>query len=81
MTPKVKLALENLKLRLRKAGLARSAASEAAILEVLILHADFDVLLTSSGDNSGITPYKASHNRDGSSRSPSLRRATRSGMA
>lgn len=49
MTPKVKLALENLKLRLRKAGLARSAASEAAILEVLILHADFDVLLDKLG--------------------------------
>lgn len=45
MTPRVKLALENLKLRLRKAGLARSAASEAAILETLILNADFNLLL------------------------------------
>lgn len=49
MTPKVKLALENLKLRLRKAGVARSAASEAAILEALILGADFDVLFKRLG--------------------------------
>ena len=45
ITPKVKLALENLKLRLRRAGMARSTASEAAILETLILNADFDLLL------------------------------------
>lgn len=45
MTPKTKLALENLKLRLRKAGAPRSVASEAAILEALILNADFELLL------------------------------------
>jgi len=45
MTPRTKSALENLKLRLRKAGVPRSAASEAAILERLILDADFDLLL------------------------------------
>jgi hypothetical protein len=45
MTDKTKLALENLKLRLRKAGVPRSEASEAAVLESLILDADFDRLL------------------------------------
>lgn len=50
MTPRVKLALENLKLRLRRAGIPRSAATEAAILEVLILNADFDELVGNIGN-------------------------------
>ena len=45
LTPKAKLALERLKLRLRTAGLARSVASESAIVETLILTANFDALL------------------------------------
>ena len=49
MTPRVKLALENLKLRLRRAGVSRSEASEAAILEALIVNADFALLLRKLG--------------------------------
>jgi hypothetical protein len=45
LTPKAKLALERLKLRLRTAGIVRSIASESAIVETLILTADFDALL------------------------------------
>jgi hypothetical protein len=45
MTPKCKLALERLKLRLRTSGVARSVATESAIVEALILHANFEELL------------------------------------
>jgi hypothetical protein len=44
MTPKVKLALERLKLKLRVAGVPRPSATEAAIVEALILTADFEGL-------------------------------------
>ena len=44
MTPKVKLALERLKLKLRVAGVARQHATEAAIVEALVLTADFETL-------------------------------------
>lgn len=45
MTETTKLKLESLKLRLRKAGIARSQASESAIVEVLVAAADFETLL------------------------------------
>jgi hypothetical protein len=45
MDPRAKMALENLKIRLRRAGIARSVASESMILETLILNADYDMLL------------------------------------
>jgi hypothetical protein len=50
MSARTKLALESLKLRLRRAGLARSVASEASILEDLILNADFVGILERLGD-------------------------------
>jgi hypothetical protein len=49
MVPRAKNALENLKVRLRRAGVARSVASESAILEALIFNADFDWLLEKLG--------------------------------
>lgn len=45
MTETTKNRLETLKLRLRKAGIARGDASESAIIEILVATADFDVLL------------------------------------
>jgi hypothetical protein len=45
LQPRVKIALEKLKLRARQAGVARADATEAAIVEALILDADFDRLL------------------------------------
>lgn len=44
MLPKTKIALERLKLRLRSAGVSRSIATESAIIETLILTADFEGL-------------------------------------
>ena len=41
----MKTRLEGLKARLRKEGLARSVASESAIIESLIRHADLPTLL------------------------------------
>lgn len=41
-----KIKLEKLKTKLRKAGMARREASEVAILESLIKHADFEALLS-----------------------------------
>ncbi len=49
MAPRAKMALENLKLKLRRAGVARSTASESRILETLIFNADFDALLEKLG--------------------------------
>lgn len=46
MTPKTKIALERLKLRLRASGIARSIATESAIVECLILTANFEELLS-----------------------------------
>lgn len=46
LRPSVRLRLGKLRQRLLEAGLARSTASEAAILEALILTADFDTVLT-----------------------------------
>jgi len=37
--------LDALKARLRKAGVARADASMASIIEALVAHADFDLLL------------------------------------
>ena len=45
MKPSTKTKLERLKLRLREAGISRSSASEAAIVEALVMKADFDRLL------------------------------------
>ena len=45
MRPTTKNRLERLKLRLRIAGIGRAVASESAIIEALILTADFDSLL------------------------------------
>jgi hypothetical protein len=45
LSERAKERLEALKARLRKAGVTRSIASESAIIEVLILAADFDALL------------------------------------
>jgi hypothetical protein len=45
MTPRTKLALEALKLRLRRAGIARSEATEGGIIEALVALADYRALL------------------------------------
>lgn len=45
LSERSKTALEKLKARLRAAGVARSEANESAIIEVLILDADFDSLV------------------------------------
>lgn len=44
LQPATKTRLETLKGQLRKRGLARSVASESAILETLIRTADLDVI-------------------------------------
>jgi hypothetical protein len=44
MNPKVKLVLEKLKLRLRTEGVSRAVATESAIVEALILTANFEAL-------------------------------------
>ena len=49
LTPRAKEKLEGLKAKLRRNGIARSIATESAIVEAMILHADrdFDRLLES----------------------------------
>jgi len=44
LRPSTKNRLSRLKVRLREAGIGRAVASESAIVEALILTADFDSL-------------------------------------
>jgi hypothetical protein len=45
MTERTQTALDRLRLRLLSAGVPRSVASVSAIIEALVAHADFDLLL------------------------------------